>query len=462
MVVVLFVALGRTSELGRISHPAVSAHMVLDPSYSVSWHVRNAFEAPKHRTAPSAPPASARRPHHRPAPPPPPPATARRKGTSPRAQLTVQRVVLAAFKARAKKDGDASLNEDERLLLWALQKAEVSPDGIASLADGDRRAVESLLTEGGRWQPLARSALALWRKDLSRKGSALRVEYRALVAAAARRAKASALRARVHLAAEMAGKEVRELSAQRKRSAVQREALRDHLTAQAARDAHAILHSPATFDEAFELASGVAMRQVERGHVLSHWALECLRAKSYERKLQAAHSGSAAYVAKFKVEQGQLLTARELTLLRAAATGESPPGVPTLLSAEAQRKVRRWVDEGGESALAARLVAARLAGQAQPLVGISDAVDQGGSGSAADRVAAGRPTPPMTPPPHRVPPQPPATERGLHRRPPLRGRDSASLQNAKSRWLDLLEKEERGCRSRWAAPYVHEGVQAGG
>ena len=68
----------------------------------------------------------------------------------------------------------------------------------------------------------------------------------------------------------------------------------------------------------------------------------------------------------------------------------------------------------------------------------------------------------MTPPPHRVPPQPPATERGLHRRPPLRGRDSASLQNAKSRWLDLLEKEERGCRSRWAAPYVHEGVQAGG
>ena len=57
-------------------------------------------------------------------------------------------MVLAAFKARAKKDGDASLNEDERLLLWALQKAEVSPDGIASLADGDRRAVESLLTEG--------------------------------------------------------------------------------------------------------------------------------------------------------------------------------------------------------------------------------------------------------------------------------------------------------------------------
>ena len=127
------------------------------------------------------------------------------------------------------------------------------------------------------------------------------------------------------------------------------EALRDHLTAQAARDAHAILHSPATFDEAFELASGVAMRQVERGHVLSHWALECLRAKSYERKLQAAHSGSAAYhAAGSRSSRASSSPPGELTLLRAAATGESPPGVPTLLSAEAQRKVRRWVDEGGE------------------------------------------------------------------------------------------------------------------
>ena len=79
-----------------------------------------------------------------------------------------------------------------------------------------------------------------------------------------------------HLAAEMAGKEVRELSAQRKRSAVQREALRDHLTAQAARDAHAIL--PATFDEAFRLASG--WRCVRSGPCPLPLGAECLRAKS--------------------------------------------------------------------------------------------------------------------------------------------------------------------------------------
>jgi hypothetical protein len=442
--------------------------MVLDPGYAISWHVRNKFSPPlAHRAAPKF-----AAPRHRQAPS--PPASAAATLASPRARATTQRVVLAALMAQVKaaKHGDACLSGEQRFLLWALQKAEVAQEGVASLGDADRKAVESLFAEDGHWKPLARKSLSLWRTDCTAEGNAMRSEYRTLVGAANRRAKQRSLRARDDLASNLAATQMRAIVAQRTRSATRREELRSHLSTQAALDAHAILHNESTFPEAFELESDAALRKVARGHVLDRSELSALRAKSYERRLRAAHSGATAYVAKFKVEQGQLLTGKELSALRAAATGEPLPGVPPLDDERVKKKLHGWVAEGGERALAARLLTARMAKQAQPLS--MDEIDSAGSTNAgqggtrdesvSDGNDVGRSrsnelsirTPPTQS--HRPPPKPPSAAPSGQRRPaPAKER---ALRLAKARWVDVLTKEEVGSRARWAAAFVHEGAAA--
>ena len=311
---------------------------------------------------------------------------------SPRERQTTQRVVLAALNARIQSH--AYLNAEEEFLLEALHKAEYLIGDRGSLGVSDQRAVDALFN--GPWQHLAKSSVRLWRTGNSPAACQLREQYRLLAAAAGRRAKLLSLRAREEEAAKMAAAQMAEMAMRRKLATTQREALKDHLTAQAAADAHAIFNSEKQH-EAFELAVASAMRKVKGGHVLTHAELGLLKTKA---KLGLAMKHKK----------------------------------PT--EAIRERGMRAWVDQGGEAALAERLVAMRLAKQAQPLVGVAS------PGPGEQRSS----------PPQRG--YPPSGANIEEPRPPLAARPrqasarsrrvgprSTALERAKRRWVEVLKAE---------------------